>query len=64
MIDILQSYYTYADGVAAESGFLSDITTGGATLLMVIIGVVGPDYTADALQIPLKNHVTDFYANP
>lgn len=41
MIDILQSYYTYADGVAAESGFLSDITTGGATLLMVIIGVVG-----------------------
>lgn len=41
MLDILQSYYTYADGVAAESGFLGDITTGGATLLMVVIGVVG-----------------------
>ena len=41
MLHIFQTYYPYAEGVVASEGIISNIGTGGAMMLMALIGVVG-----------------------
>ena len=41
MLNIFQSYYGYADGVTSDLGAIGSISTGGAMMLLLIIGVVG-----------------------